>query len=203
MAGVLLYGGSFNPIHNGHLIVARSAAEQIEADRIILIPSAHPPHKTPAGLAPVDDRCAMCTAAVAGDPLFEVSDWEAAQTGPNYTLHTVAHFKDALPADTPLYWLVGDDSLAELHTWYRVDALLEACTVVTVRRGPTAADLSALGPLVSESVLTRVKDHILQTPRIDISATDIRSRVHRGRSIRHLVPDAVERYIADRGLFQD
>ncbi len=202
MAGILLFGGSFDPVHHGHLIVSRAAAEQLAADRVMLIPSASPPHKQSVRLAGGEHRAAMCRAAVAGDPLFDVSDWELGQAGPNYTLLTVRHFRDVVGERGPVYWLIGRDSLCDLHTWYRVRDLAAACTLVTVGRGVRETPaLRELSELLSPEQLQRIRDHVLDTPLIEISATEVRRRVAAGRSIRHLVPDAVREYIAAQGLY--
>ena len=107
----LLFGGSFDPIHYGHLIVSRFVAEHLAIPRVVLVPGARPPHKADAGLAPAADRLAMCRLAVAGDSQFEVSDWELGQPGPNYTLHTIEHYRSASPPGAQFYWLIGMDSL--------------------------------------------------------------------------------------------
>ena len=202
MAGILLFGGSFNPIHHGHLIVSRAAAEALGAERVVLVPSASPPHKRRAGLAPASDRLAMCQLAVEGDAQFEVSDWELTQDGPNYTLLTVRWFRAALPPGQPLYWLIGRDSLCELHTWYHIAALVDACTLVTVGRDarefPALRELAAM---LSANQMERLRSHYLSTPLIEISATDIRDRAESGASIRHLVPDAVRQYISSHRLY--
>ena len=204
MAGILLFGGSFDPVHFGHLIVSADAAEQIDAGRVVLIPSAHPPHKRGQTLSPAAERLEMCRLAVADDPRFEVSDWEVHQPGPNYTLHTVRHFRQTLSADTPLFWLIGMDSLAELAAWYCVGELLEACTLVTAGRPWfQLPDLAPLADSLSQAQLRELERHVLQTPLIDIGATDIRARVRAGRSIRHLVPEPVRQYILERGLYRD
>lgn len=202
MAQVLLFGGSFDPIHNGHLIVSRFVAERLDVARVVLIPSASPPHKTDVKLAPPQERLEMCRLAVAGERLFEVSDWELGQPGPNYTLHTVQHFCGISSTDTTLYWLLGMDSLGELGTWHRVGELAGTCTLVTAARpGYAAPDLSALSPELTREQITRIEQHILETPLIDIRATDIRARVAAGQSIRYLVPAAVEAHIHKNGLY--
>lgn len=203
MPGVLLFGGSFNPIHHAHLIVSRAVAERLEASRVVLIPGASPPHKDRGQLAPAEARLELCRLAVQGDPLFDVSDWELRQPGPNYSLLTVRHFRQALPADAEIFWLIGSDSLAELHTWHRVPDLLKECTIVTVgRRGTTEPDLSRLATMITPAQLERLQAHVLETPLIEISATDIRARVQAGRSIRYLVPAAVADAIERRGLYR-
>jgi nicotinate-nucleotide adenylyltransferase len=200
---VLLFGGSFDPVHFGHLIVGRFVAEALGIERVVLMPGASPPHKLERQLAPVAERLAMCRLAVEGDPQFEVSDWELGQSGPNYTLLTIRHFREFMPAQTRIYWLVGMDSLVELATWYRVGELVEECTIVTAARpGYDDPDLSRLRGALSEKQIEALRGNIMESPRIDISATDIRARVRAGGSIRYLVPDAVARHIAERGLYR-
>lgn len=203
MAGLLLYGGSFNPIHHGHLIVARSVAEQRGFSRVVLIPSRRPPHKRDEDLAPAEARLALCRAAVAGDDLFEVSDWEMQQRGPNYTLLTVRHFRALHPPPARLAWLIGMDSLAELATWHQVAELVAECEVLTAQRPASAPpSLASLETLVSAAALERLQANILETPRIDVGATQIRARVAAGRSIRYLVPERVREEIERRRLYQ-
>ena len=203
MPKVLLFGGSFDPIHFGHLIIARYVAEHLEAQRVVLIPSASPPHKRGEALAPAADRLGMCRVAVAGDPLFEVSDWEVGQAGPNYTLHTVQHFVETLPSATGICWLIGMDSLLELATWYRVGELVECCTVVTAARpGYESADWSKLAGVLTPGQIDRLRQHVMESPRIDVSATEIRARVQAGRSIRYLVPETVREFVEQGGLYR-
>ncbi len=199
---LLLFGGSFNPVHHGHLIVARAVAERLGATRIVLIPGATPPHKQDQRLAPAADRLAMCRLAVTEEPLFEVSDWEATRAGPNYTIDTVQHFRQLVGAGPELCWLVGMDSLHELHSWYRAAELVELCTIVTAARpGFEPPDAATLGRRFSAAQAQKLLAHVMESPRIDIAGTDIRARVQAGRSIRYLVPETVARYIADAGLY--
>ena len=191
-----LYGGSFNPIHSGHLIVARSVAEQLELDRVILLPSATPPHKRDATLVDPHQRAEMVRLAIAGDPMFDYSDYDLVREGPSYTIDTVAHFADELPAGTELFWIIGADWLAGLGTWRDAEKLVDACTIVTAARsGWDQPDLSALTERLGEERIAKLRRFILDTPRIDISATDIRERGAAGKSIRHLVPEGVRSYI--------
>jgi len=200
---VALYGGSFNPIHNGHLISARSVAEQLGAGRVVFIPSAKPPHKLNMDLASAEDRLEMVRLAIAGEPLFDVSDCELRRTGPSYTFDTVTQFRESLGAATPLAWIIGADSLPELASWYRVPELVDLCRIVTAARpGWEQPDLSPLAARLSRDQIERLKADVLVTPRIDIAATDIRRRVCAGQSIRYLVPDAVRDFINARGLYR-
>jgi len=203
LSKTLLFGGSFDPLHCGHLIVSRYVAEHLQAERVILIPARRPPHKSGQSLTPGGHRLEMCRRAVADDTLFEVSDWELAQSGPSYTLLTVQHFREVLPPATQLYWLVGMDSLLELGSWYHVAELVQCCAIVTAARpGYEDPDLSALvGPLSTQQVAT-LRANIVTSPLIGISATDVRARVSSGHSIRWLVPDPVAAYINDAGLYR-
>ncbi len=200
---VLLFGGSFDPIHHGHLIIGRHAAEHLGVERVVLVPSASPPHKQSHNLSPAADRLDMCRLAVGDDPQFEVSDWEVGQPGPNYTLLTVQHFRQTCGDATALHWLIGMDSLAELGTWYHAAELVDACTIVTAARpGSEPPSAAFLGRWFSPAQIERLYRHILEGPRIDISARDIRARVRAGRSIRHLVPEPVRQYLLGHGLYR-
>jgi nicotinate-nucleotide adenylyltransferase len=203
LAGILLFGGSFDPIHHGHLIVCRYAAEALDLERVVLIPGASPPHKRQAKLSPAADRLELCRLAVRDDRLFDVSDWEARQPGPNYTLHTVIHFRETLPPGTRLHWLIGMDSLAELSSWHRVGELAALCTLVVAGRpGFQWPDRGALIESLSAEQIRELEIHTLDSPLIDISATEIRARVRSGRSIRYLVPEPVRTAIERRGLYR-
>lgn len=198
-----LFGGSFNPIHAGHLIASRAVAEHLRLDKLYLIPAAVPPHRNPKSLAAPQHRLEMLRLAAKGEPLFEVSDYEISQPGPSYTILTVQEFRRQLGEAVDLYWLIGADSLVELANWYEVERLVDLCQVVTAARpGWDQPDLSGLSRRVSRAQIERLEAGILRTPRIDISASEIRRRVAEGLSIRYLVPDAVAEYIAAQGLYR-
>ncbi len=201
--GVVLFGGTFNPIHIGHLIVARAAAEHLGVGRVVLIPSANPPHKSGEELASPADRLEMARAATAGEPGFEVDDIELRREGPSYTVLTVRAFRRRLGDEVPLFWLIGADTLSELAAWYRTAELVSLCRIVTaVRPGYDRPDTTPLRRVLSAEHVRRLEEDIIPTPRIDISATDIRRRVREGRSIRFLVPDAVADRIVAGGLYR-
>jgi nicotinate-nucleotide adenylyltransferase len=201
---VALLGGSFNPIHHGHLIAARSVAEHLNVDRVVLIPSATPPHKQASPeLASAAHRLEMLRLAVQDEPRFEASDIEIRRTGPSYTIDTVEAFRRELGAAATIYWIIGGDTLPELHTWRRARDLVDACTIVTaVRPGYETPDLSMLQPTLTVVQVERLKANVLPTPLIDISATEIRRRIQAGRSVRYLVPEQVRAYIENRGLYR-
>ncbi|NUQ48820.1 MAG: nicotinate (nicotinamide) nucleotide adenylyltransferase [Phycisphaerae bacterium] len=202
MTRLLLFGGSFDPIHHGHLIVARAAAEHLGISRVILVPCAAPPHKPDRVLAPSVDRLAMCRVATAGEALFEVDDFEVRAGPPCYSLRTVRHYAESQP-DVAIHWLIGADSLRELTSWHRIRELADACTFVTAARpGCAEPDWASLGAAVSPQALERIRAHVLPTPEIMISASAIRARVRAGRSVRYLVPDGVIAYVGERGLYR-
>lgn len=202
-SGVALFGGSFNPIHHGHLIIARAVAEELGVERLVLVPSACPPHKQDHVLASAADRLAMARLAVEDESGFEVSDVELLRAGPSYTILTVEAFRKEIPTDQAFYWIIGGDTLPELHTWYRVRELVDLCRIVTaVRPGFDVGDLSSLRPCLSAEQVARLQADVLTTPEIDISATEVRRRVAKGLSIRYLVPEKVCIYIEQHGLYR-
>lgn len=199
---VILFGGSFNPVHFGHLIAARSAAEQLDASRVVLIPAAAPPHKNAAALAAADHRLAMLRLAAEGDPLFEIDELELCRAGPSYTFDTVTHFRGRLGEAVELCWIIGADSLPELAGWRRIDELVRVARIITVvRPGTVFGELSALTGRIGRPAVDALLADRLDTPAIEISASDIRARLAAGRSIRYLTPQAVVDYILRHGLY--
>lgn len=197
-----LYGGSFNPIHLGHLIIARTVAEIARLDRLIFLPSHSPPHKTQHQLLDAAHRATMVRLAIAEEPLFEFSDFDMTRTGPTYTIDTVLHFREVLPAGSKLFWLIGGDSFRELVTWKRLPELINSCTLLTaVRAGYSQIDWTAFRSLIGDDGIKRLQDGMLMTPVIEISSTDIRRRIHEGKSIRFLVPEPVRGYIEQNGIY--
>ncbi len=192
----LCFGGSFNPIHHGHLVAARAAAESAGFDRILLVPSAQPPHKQAAvDLAAAADRLAMCERAVSGHSLFAVSDIELRRSGPSFTLSTA---RELLAQGLgQVYWLIGGDTVEQLPTWYQAEALLKEVGFVIMARPGWVIDWDKLSPL-----LTPLRSNVAHTPLIDISSTDIRQRVKAGKSIDFLTPPEVVEYIQAKGLYK-
>lgn len=198
-----LFGGSFNPIHCGHLIVARAVAEQLALDSVIFLPSANPPHKEGEALLDARHRAEMVKRAIAEEPVFDFSEFDLLRDGPSYTIDTVNHFRAVLGGDVGLYWIIGTDSLVELSAWHRVSDLVNACQIVTAARtGWDRRNLSDLSPTLDPRHRQRLLANVLGTPVIEISSTDIRRRIQEARSIRFLVPGVVRRYIEEHGLYR-
>lgn len=197
-----LYGGSFDPIHFGHLIIARSIAEQLDLARVILIPAPRPPHKLNQLPTDARYRLEMARLAVEGDPLFDVSDIELHRHGPSYTFDTVQEFHRLFGPTVELYWIIGADSLPELPSWYRIRDLVASVNIVCAERpGANRLNESELAFALGEEAAKRILARCLKTPKIEISATEIRQRVAMRRPIMYLVPEAVRSYIYAHGLY--
>ncbi|HMB95036.1 MAG TPA: nicotinate-nucleotide adenylyltransferase [Tepidisphaeraceae bacterium] len=196
----LCLGGSFNPIHHGHLICARSVAESDGFDKILLIPSRQPPHKPQNELADASDRLTMCrlaieSANVVGSVSFEISDIEINRPGPSYTIDTVRQMqKLGMPQ---VYWLIGADMLNFLPKWHQPAALLREANFVIIERPGIAIEWNAL-----PAEFIPLKKNLVQAPRIDISSSDIRRRIAMSHSIDYLTPPAVVAYINAHGLYR-
>lgn len=198
-----LYGGSFDPIHLGHVRIARAVAEALDLQRVIFLPSSAPPHKQGQTLLDPIHRLAMVKLAIEGASDFEVSDFDLSRGGPTYTIDTIAHFRQTLGPSAELYWIIGADSLAELPTWHRADELVDTCRIVTAGRGGSApTDWAVLRERLSDRQIATLQAGVVETPLIDVSSTDVRARVRAHRPIRSLVPEAVATYIEQRGLYR-
>jgi len=200
--GIMLYGGTFDPIHLGHLIIARNVREQLGLKEVVFIPSATPPHKTTTPITDFNHRSQMVKLAIQDEQGFGFDDCEIKRSGPSYTLETIAYFRKKLGKDAQIFWIIGADTLPELSTWYRAGELVESCDIITVSRpGWDNHDLKSLQDTFTPEQITKLQRGILPTPRIDISSTDIRNRVAAGLSILYLVPEPVREYIHDQQLY--
>jgi nicotinate-nucleotide adenylyltransferase len=192
----LCFGGSFNPIHNGHLICARAAAEAAGFDRVLLIPNRQAPHKQGhSDVADADDRLAMCRSAIAGDTLFEVDDIELNRLGPSYTIDTARELQRR--GWPEVAWLIGADMARFLPHWHESTTLLAEVQFVLMARPGWSFDW-----LTMPAEYRHLERHVVQTPLIEISSTDIRERVSQGKDIAYLTPPAVADYIRQRELYR-
>jgi nicotinate-nucleotide adenylyltransferase len=196
-----IFGGSFDPVHYGHLILAEQCREQCRLDEVWFVPAASPPHKPGLTLAPEAARVEMLQFALAGNPDFRISRVELDRGGVSYSVQTLQQLHDEDPS-RELFFLIGADSLRDFPTWREPERIAELATLVAVNRGFTApADLDTWLKRLPEPIRTRMQ--LVEMPPIGISATEIRRRVAEGRSIRYLVPRAVEVYIAEKGLYRE
>jgi nicotinate-nucleotide adenylyltransferase len=189
-----IFGGTFNPPHLGHLIVAESVREQAGLDTVLFIPSANPPNKSGQFVARAADRLHMTQIAVEGNPAFAVSEIETRRGGISYTVDTVSEIA-AANAGAELFLIMGNDNLMEFESWKSPDAIVAKSTLVAVgRQGFARSDL--------RTKYERLALH-MTVPQIAISGTEVRRRVRMGRSIRYLVPPAVEEFIVRTGLYRN
>lgn len=192
-----LFGGTFDPIHLGHLILAESCREACRLDRVLFVVAGAPPHK-PGDRTAVADRLEMARIAVAGHPAFEVSDIEARRPGPHYSAETLEAVHAERPEDD-LFFLIGADSLADLPLWRHPDRIVRLASLVVVNRPGIEPDDPAQWPDLGPDALPMQKVSI---PPIGIASHDLRRRRVEGRSIRYQVPRGVEAYIDAHGLYR-
>jgi nicotinate-nucleotide adenylyltransferase len=196
-----LFGGSFDPIHLGHLILAESALEQCELEQVWFLPAAVPPHKMGHQLTPADRRIEMLELAIAGHAGFSVSSHEIDRGGVSYTVQTLRHFRHQDPAGD-LFFILGADMLADLPNWREAAAVCElAVPIVACRAGNAEPDFDCLSGVARPERIEEIRRNRIDSPRIELSSTDIRRRVGEGSSIRYRTPRAVEKYIQTHGLY--
>jgi nicotinate-nucleotide adenylyltransferase len=224
MKGTGLFGGTFNPIHMGHLRVAEDVRAGFDLEKIVFIPSAIPPHKDMSNLVDARSRYAMILEALSACPDFVVSDVEIHRQGPSYTIDTVTYFQNHQPAAAPYYLIVGMDAFLEITTWKAWQHLFDLIPFIVMTR-PKAADATANTPPVDplaemDSYIhahvdigyapqgsyfihkTKQPIYLAHVTPIDISSSAIRDRVLQGRAIHGLVPDGVLEYINQKGLYK-
>lgn len=195
--GVL--GGTFDPVHNGHLIIAEEARLHLGLGQVIFVPAGQPWLKEHRNISCGQHRLAMIELAIASNPAFRASSVDLARAGPSYTVDTLTDLIKELDEEAIIYFMLGLDSLAEFPTWRQPEKIIAMCQLVGAKRpGCRAIDLKPLErsvPGISQRVNT------LDNPLVDISSSEIRDRVAKGLPIAELVPDAVARYIMEKGLY--
>ena len=189
-----LFGGTFDPIHVAHLVLAEQAREQLRLDRVMFMPSAVPPHKIGRSISPAKTRMEMVELAVAGFPEFVVSDMEIKRNGPSYTVDTLSALRESHP-QTELFLLLGGDSLVDFPTWRSPQEILSLASLAVMER--VGSPSIELDPALAGKVTN------VEAPFLDVSGTDLRRRIEKGRSIRFLVPAAVEAFIEAQGLYKN
>lgn len=191
---ICLFGGTFDPPHIGHLIIAEFILTDLDVDKIYFIPSSIPPHKQPSSYSPVSSRVEMLQISIKGTPAFQISDIELNRPGMSYSVDTIEQIKSKMNlSKEELYFLIGSDSLVEFQTWKNPEEILSLAQVIVAPRPSFSKDM------VKPEFLEQVQ--FLNTPQIDISSSMIRERVRKKKSIRYLVLIKVEEYIKKNKLY--
>ncbi len=195
--GVL--GGTFDPVHNGHLIVAEEVRARLDLTIVVFVPAGQPWLKQDSPISSAEHRVEMVHLAITDKPYFKLSTMEVERPGPSYTVDTIAEIRAKLSPEDEIFFILGWDNLAQLPQWQEPDRLITMCRLVAVPRPgfppPSLKKLEAIIPGLSQQVM------VMDKPEIDISAKVIRNRVAQGLSIRHLVPEPVNRYIKEHSLY--
>ena len=189
-------GGTFDPIHHGHLVAAEEARWQFDLDRVVFVPTGRPWQK-PVGVSPAEDRYRMTVLATASNPAFTVSRLEVDHQGPTYTVDTLRRLRAAQPAGTRLFFITGADAVLQILTWKEPDQVLALAEFIAATR--PGFDLARL---IGQVPGAAGRVHRMEIPALAISSSDLRTRVARGAPIQYLVPDEVARYIHDHALYQ-
>lgn len=197
-----IFGGSFDPIHLGHLLLAEYCREAVGLDRVWFVPAAQPPHKQSQELTPADKRVEMLRLAIGGHDAFEVCLAEIERGGVSYTWQTLTAIQEQRPGDE-LFLLIGADTLMDLPNWRNPEKVLQLATPVAVGRAGSQLNWDVLAPLVEPERLETFRSLAVNMPSIELSSSEIRRRVREGRSIRYQTPRAVEKYIETAGLYRD
>ena len=194
-----VFGGTFDPIHLGHLVVAEEVTGRLGLEVTLFVPAGQPWFKDGSPVTDAGHRLNMARLAVRSNPRFRVCDLEVRRPGPSYTVDTLEHLRRAMP-DAEFFVVLGQDALAEIHRWRCPGRVFELATVVGVTR-PGAADLDACAlDGIFPSAARRVI--MLDVPQVDVTATELRRRAAAGRSLRYLAPDSVAAYIREHGLYK-
>ena len=194
-----IMGGTFDPIHLGHLATAEAVRELFTLDEILFIPAARPPHKLGRKVTDENHRLTMTILATRSNKFFRVSDMELKRTGLSYTLDTIDELHKTFGSATELFFIIGADSLADLSKWHEAKKLVEKCHFIATTRQGVDIDFSAVRNYFGTAAIKHI--HRVTTPGLEISSTDLRERIKSGRSIKYLVPEAVEEYILRKGLY--
>ena len=197
-----VFGGTFDPIHLGHLILAEQCRDQAKLDLVLFVPALLPPHKQQQTLTPFAQRVEMLALAISGNPAFRVEDMEEERSGPSYTVDTLTQLQRERPGDD-LSFIIGSDSLHDLRIWHQPRRILELAALLVVARAGfstfSAKELKAALQLDDDFSL---RYQIVEAPLIAIASRDIRQRIAEGRSVRYMIPRAVEAYIQEKGLYR-
>jgi nicotinate-nucleotide adenylyltransferase len=198
-----LLGGTFDPIHFGHLVIAEEVRTVLHLAEMVFVPAGHPPHKPGRIVTEAQHRLAMLELAIASNPHFTISLVDLERPGPSYTVETLQVLRQQWGAQTAIYFVIGGDSLEDLLAWYDPAGILQQLTALVAVQRPGYEEAAGYRDTL-EARLPGIKQRLImvQAPQLDISATDLRRRVAEGRPIKYQTPEAVERYIIEYGLYR-
>ncbi len=194
-----VFGGSFNPIHIGHLILAESARQEFHLEKVIFIPTGDTPNKDMHYVDKID-RFHMVELAIQGNPYFEISSIEMERTGPSYTVDTIHQVKKMIGDEYKIYFLAGTDAVADLPTWKYNKKLLSICDFICASRPGSTDKLNKSVSYFGE--LGKEKIHFLKMPELEISSTDLRRRIENNMSVTYMIPDGVIKYIKEKQIYR-
>lgn len=194
-----ILGGTFDPPHIGHLLIAEESRSRLELDLVLFIPARQPPHKLNHPVTAFEHRLNMLRLALDSNPFFTLSLVEAERPGPSYTVDTLRELREKSSAGDELYFIMGSDSLVELPTWHEPQELIRLCYLAVLRRPGFEPDLKALEEIIP-GLTSRVV--FIPAPPFEISSTEIHTRCEEGADIRYLVPNGVAGYIDEHGLYR-
>ena len=196
-------GGTFDPIHYGHLVIAEEVRARLNLTEVLFIPTGDPPHKPGLSVTAAEQRASMVQLAIASNPHFVLSRIEIDRPGPSYTVDTLHQLREQWGRQIGLYFVIGWDSLEELHHWYDPQGLLEELTGLVAVRRPGHVEEAEYRKVIEQRLpgITQLL-HVVDAPQLDISATDLRKRVAEGRPIKYQTSEAVEDYILTHKLYQ-
>jgi nicotinate-nucleotide adenylyltransferase len=199
---IVIFGGTFDPVHTAHIKVAQAAAEKIGAKKVILMPARRSPHKNKQPLAPDTDRIAMLKLAIADKSLFQISTAELNRAEPSYTIDTIGQLKQKFGGDCELYWLIGADMLKSLPLWHKIIELMDQCNISVMNRGGfDKPDFGSLSGKLDKEIIEKLRKNMIETPFIEISSTEIRQKILNNEDASlHLHPDVLN-YIKKRRLY--
>lgn len=195
-----IMGGTFDPIHYGHLLIAQSAAEKFDLDKILFLPTGMSPHKKVSQVTSPEIRCEMTALAIADNPTFSLSDIEAKSTCVNYTYQTLAKFKKIYP-DTQLFFIMGEDSLNDFSSWKNPQEICKLAALLIAVRNNGSSDIHE--KILKTRQTYQADIYKLDSPNFDVASRDIREKIRTGKSVQYMIPDAVNIFIQEKGLYLD
>ena len=200
---IILFGGTFDPIHLGHITVADYALKNLGAEKLIFIPAKRSPHKSSFPEACDQARLEMLRLAAADRSEFEVSSCELKRAEPSYSLNTIRSFRKEYGSSVEICWLVGADAITDLARWFGICELIDECSLcVMLRGGVRMPDFTELEPVLGLYRIEKLRDNVISTPLIEVSSTEIRSKIARNETVEAMLDEKVRAYIEKKGLYK-